>query len=178
MNQFNNMDPIKLDPITIKLIENRSFKNWNEYSILKINQLIGDFAHTVDESQFANILIITNQYSANDALKISREIYTLLEETPTKTPKEVDSEESTMYQTLSGLTDTIRGWGIQSRFKKACDTVTEQATKVSETVSGAAKSKSIEFVKKHGATITVTLLCRRFGLSPEVAKEIINLFKD
>lgn len=260
MNDFNNTDPVVLDPITIKLIERRSFRNWQEPAILEINALISEYARSLNEPQFANILQMKGR-SLEIARRIAKDIYdignredvgdeefsseaeefvknfmsavgmpitdldtSLLKKLAGLTPRDIedgglavqqeifersrvrpqtssnasepvnrsnehDSDDAdaefygsglsySVKDTMLSLGNTVKSWGLQDRLRKACDTVTESATKVSSSVQEAAKSKSIQFVKKHGATITVTLLCRRFGLSPEVAKEIINLFKD
>lgn len=241
MNDFNCTDPVTLDPITVKMIENRAFRNWQEPNILKINELVAEFVDVLNEKQFTNILSMNGQslhvaealakaaYEAAEAVslsslelqqKIANEITESLisgEVSGEPVPFDVDAfrahkrhgrhrrdhsrvhpaappipteeevaetvelsgeDHNILHETLASVTETVKGWGLQDRLKKVCDTVTEHANKASDSVQEAAKSKSIQFVKKHGATITVTLLCRRFGLSPEIAKEIIDLFKD
>lgn len=250
MNDFNNTDPVTLDPITVKMIENRAFRNWQEPNILKINSLVAEFAGVLSEKQFTNILSMNGQslhvaealakaaYEAKDdvdhdfiagaseGINIARAIDEALaagersgdpspfdfdgfvahkrrghhhhhgrhhsdhsrvrpeappipkEEEVTETVDISSEDHNILHETLASVTETVKGWNLQDRLKKVCDTVTDHASKASESMQEAAKSKSIQFVKKHGATITVTLLCRRFGLSPEVAQEIISLFKD
>lgn len=290
MNDFNNTDPVVLDPITIKLIERRSFRNWQEPAILEINALISEYARALSEPQFANILQMKGR-TLETSKRIAKDVYGirnredvgdedvsdeefcsqveefvknfmaaegmpitdidtgLLRKLTELTPRDIEAGDFAVQQaifersrvnppappiprpeaskdtrvigdsckaprktgdkppsktedtinyddpdeyeaeihaslgdsvkgTMSALSNTVKSWGLQDRLRKACDAVTDSATKASASVQEAAKSKSIQFVKKHGATITVTLLCRRFGLSPEVAKEIINLFKD
>lgn len=250
MNDFNNTVPVKLDPITVKMIENRVFRNWQEPNILKINSLVAEFAGVLSEKQFTNILTMNGQslhvaealakaaYEAKDdvdydfttgaaeGINIARAIdeelaagemsgepgpfdldgfverkrrghhlhhgrhhsdHSRVHPATSPIPKEAEVAETVelsgedhniLHDTLASVTETVKSWNLQDRFKKVCDTVSEHASKASDSVQEAAKSKSIQFVKKHGATITVTLLCRRFGLSPEVAQEIISLFKD
>lgn len=218
MKDFNNTNPVKLDPITVRMIENRSFRNWQEPNILKINHLISEFADPLNEAQFANILLM-NGYSVQMATQLSEEVYSVqedvahdytlgvaeginiaksgaMDETAIHDTGSVGSEghgscgcgeeasstaeaaAAKLHEAYSGISDTVKSWGLQERFKKVYDTVSDHASKASDSVQEAAKSKSVQFVKKHGATITVTILCRRFGLSPEVAQEIIRLFKD
>lgn len=234
MLDFNNTNPVELHQVTIRMIENRSFRNWQEPNILKINHLISEFIDSLSESQFTNILSLSGwsvpvaQTMAKAAYEVKEDVdmdeWTPSEEGVRAIQEQIDKETrdcsdsfrinelvdviadarsslreseglsepefegtdrihegdtlNSLNDTLKNLTSAIKQWDIKGQWKRACETVTEQASKASDTVQEAAKSKTIDFVKKHGTTITVTLLCRRFGLSPEVAQEIIKLFRD
>lgn len=195
--------PAKLDSVTLYLLENRFFHGKTEEVIFLTNQLIVQkyrLADNYGDDVFFEILGWTqDQINQIKTAYIQLTKSPFLKETPeflASIPEnnpgyweryrdqgigpEADEKanaEAEIPEPNSQLNlDHAKSW-LTSKWNTAKETASKQAGKIADQAKEMAQHQALQFAKKHATTITVGLLCRKYGINPIIAQEIVDLIK-